>query len=145
MVALLDVNVLIALTRATDTAHSVCSEWFARSESQGWASCPLTQAGYVRVLSSPAYSENALSVAEAMSQLEQHIAHTSHRFWAADLELPQIWGYFPGRLRGHRQITDAYLLALAIHREGVLVTRDRGIRSLLPEGSPLAKHLLVLP
>ncbi len=144
MVALLDVNVLIAITWPADPAHTKCREWFMHTCLQGWASCPLTQTGYVRVITSPGFSPDAPSIAEAVSKLERHIAHPDHQFWAADLQLPEVWRYFVDRLQGHRQITDAYLLALAIHRGGMLVTRDRGIRSLLPAGSPLVKHLLVL-
>lgn len=145
MVALIDINVLVAMTYTTDAAHASCSEWFARSGSRGWATCPFTQAGYIRLLTNPAMSRNALTVAEAISRLDRQLAHPGHHFWAAELGLPDVGRYFPDRLQGHRQITDAYLLALAIHRGGVLVTRDGGIRSLLPSRSPLAQHLLVLP
>lgn len=144
MVALLDVNVLVALTWPTDAAHKTCREWFIKSYARGWATCPLTQTGYVRVLANPAFSPDAPTLAEASARLERHLTHPGHQFWPADLQAPEVWRFFANRLHGHRQVTDAYLLGLAIHHNGVLATRDRGIRSLLPAGSPLLRHVLVL-
>lgn len=127
---LLDVNVLVALMWPTHEAHSRTHKWFLRNGQHGWATCPFTEAGFVRVLSNPAFSPDAVTPQEALALLASNLKQGGHRFWPADLPLPKAAERF--RLVGHRQITDAYLLALAIHRRGKLATTDRAILSLLP-------------
>ncbi len=79
MRALLDVNVLIALLDAAHVHHGLARRWFASHVEQGWASCPLTQNGCVRILSQPRYP-NAVPVAEAALRLGEALAHPSHTF-----------------------------------------------------------------
>jgi predicted nucleic acid-binding protein len=89
--------------------------------------------GFVRILSSTP-SGNAPSVNEALRLLELNVAHPNHEFWQDEIALLQSIDRVGARLQGHRQITDAYLLGLAIHRKGRLATFDRSIAALLPEG-----------
>ena len=133
---LLDVNVLIALGWRGHSHHSLVVNWFARHKAQGWATCPFTQSAFVRIVSNPAFSVHAVPPTEALSVLNANIANPSHRFWADNLALGDAIGRFGDRIVGHRQVTDAYLLGLAIHRKGKLATLDRAILDLLPEGSP---------
>lgn len=126
MRALLDVNVLIALLDAAHVHHTLARRWFAENVEQGWASCPLTQNGCVRILSQPRYP-NAVPVAEAAQRLGEALAHPSHSFWPDDLSL-----FDPGlvdwtRLLLPAQLTDAYLLALAVKNDARLVSFDRAI------------------
>jgi hypothetical protein len=132
---LLDVNVLIAMAWPTHSAHEKVQEWLARRASEGWATCPLTQTGFVRILSNPAFSPNALTPAHAVALLQANLGHPSHRFWADELSFIQALEPFHPRLAGHQQVTDAYLLELAMHRKGKLATMDRAVLTLLPEKS----------
>ena len=81
MRALLEVNVLIALLDGAHVGHTTASAWLAREVRQGWASCPLTQNGCVRIMSQPAYP-GALSAAEVALRLAQAAGHASHTFRA---------------------------------------------------------------
>ena len=132
---LLDANVLIALAWPAHEAHSRVQQWFARNAKQGWATCPLTQAAFVRILSNPAFSSDAVSPREALSVLRANLKHFSHQFWRDEIGLSEALNRFEGRVVGHLQITDAYLLGLVLHNNGRLATLDQGVEMLLPEGS----------
>jgi toxin-antitoxin system PIN domain toxin len=132
---LLDVNVLIALSWPTHVAHIRVQHWFHRNASAGWATCPITQCAFVRIISNPAFSAAALTPAQALQLLTDNLKHSSHQFWPDELGLVQAFKGIEKRLSGHRQITDAYLLGLAIHHKGKLATLDQGVESLLPNGS----------
>ncbi len=127
--ALLDVNVLVALSWPEHTSHEAAQRWFARNAHQGWATCPITQSGFVRVVSNPAFSRNAITPQQALALLERNLAHPDHRFWPDDLSLLDALRQQQG-IVGHRQVTDAYLLALASHHRGTLATFDRAVREL---------------
>jgi toxin-antitoxin system PIN domain toxin len=132
---LLDVNVLIALAWPTHIAHQKVQEWFARHAREGWATCPLTQTAFVRILSNPAFSPNALTPAHAVALLRANLGHPSQRIWADELSFIQALEPFRPRLAGHQQVTDAYLLGLAMRKKGKLATMDRAVLTLLPEKS----------
>ncbi len=133
---LLDVNVLIALLWPAHEAHSAAQAWFARNPGRKWVTCPLTQAGFVRIVSNPAFSPQAVSPRQALDVLEANIAHPRHLFWPDHLSVADALGPFRSKLTGHRQITDAYLLGLALQKKGSFVTFDRGILALAgAEGS----------
>lgn len=134
-VGLLDVNVLIALLWPSHEAHRQVQDWFGAHSATGWATCPLTQAGFVRIVSNPAFSPDALAPAQAVSILAANLKHRSHQFWEDDVSLADAVAGFRPRLVGHRQVTDAYLLGLALGRNGCLVTLDRRVATLLPDGS----------
>ena len=90
--------------------------------------------GFVRIVSNASFSKNALNVGDALRLLALNIDHPNHEFWPDDVTLPQCISGFAKSLQGHRQITDAYLLGVAMHRKGKLATFDRSIAGLLPEG-----------
>jgi toxin-antitoxin system PIN domain toxin len=124
---LLDANVLIALAWPEHDFHEKVGHWFARHSHAGWATCPFTQAAFVRVLSNPAFSENALTPEGALGVLESNLSLPDHRFWPDSISVPDAVKSMEGRLAGHQQVTEAYLLGLAIHHRGKLATMDRGI------------------
>ncbi len=126
MRALLDVNVLIAVLDAGHIHHIPVSEWLKKEIHSGWASCPITQNGCIRIMSQPAYPGNLPAQAVAQ-RLAEAARHPSHRFWTADISLLDENILEWPKILGHRQVTDAYLLALAFHQNGRFVTLDRRI------------------
>ena len=141
---LLDVNILIAMAWPTHRAHAKVQDWLARHAREGWATCPLTQTAFVRILSNPAFSPNALTPGDALALLRANLAHPVHRFWADEVSFVQALEPFVPRLTGHQQVTDAYLLGLAMHKKGKLATMDRAVRTLLPDKSPESDFLMVI-
>ena len=130
--ALLDVNVLVALLWPAQESHPKAQNWFKRRSAEGWATCPLTQAGFVRIVSNPAFSPSAVSPGEATQALRKSLAHPNHEYWPADVSYLEATDPFGNQIVGHKQVSDAYLLGLAIRHGGSLVTMDRGILELLP-------------
>ena len=126
MLSLQDVNVLIALLDENHAHHPDASTWFADHVDEGWASCPLTQNGCLRIVSQPRYP-NVLEVADAMSRLKSAVSTPYHRFIADDISLLDDDAVDRRRLLGHRQLTDTYLLALAIAHDARLVTLDKSV------------------
>ena len=125
--ALLDVNVLVALFDADHVHHEVAHDWFADSRADGWATCPLTESGFVRVLANPVYGaavERAVTLVEA---LRRFCASGHHHFWPASLSLHDQRIFNLAFVRGHGQLTDVYLLGLAKKMGGRLATFDRSI------------------
>jgi uncharacterized protein len=125
-VCLLDVNVLVALLTADHTSHSAARHWFAENAKKGWATCPVTQAGFVRISSNPSAREHAVAPSEAIELLRDNLMHPTHEFWRDDLSLAEAAAPFLPHLRGHQQVTDVYLLGLALRHKGRLATFDRG-------------------
>jgi toxin-antitoxin system PIN domain toxin len=132
---LLDVNVLIALAWPEHRQHSLGRTWFAKNSAKGWATCPLVQAGFVRVVSNPAFSSQSVSLQQAIESLTVSLQDQAHQFWPDSISLPDAVHLLKGRVQGHQQITDAYLVALAIHNRGKLATLDRKIVEFAPAGS----------
>ena len=141
---LLDVNVLIALLWPPHEAHARAQRWFAKNGDQGWATCAMTQAGFVRTVSNPAFSRHAVSPRDALEVLHGSLQHRAHRFWTEDIGIEEALAHFGRRVNGHQQITDAYLLGLAIHKKGSLATLDGSLASLLPEPSAARTRLVLL-
>ena len=123
MRALLDVNVLIALLDAGHVHHDAARSWMRDNIEHGWATCPITQNGTVRIMSQPGYPQHlpSSSVAE---RLREAMATAHHRFWPDDVSLLEAGTVDWERVIGSRQITDVYLLALAVKHGGQLVTFD---------------------
>lgn len=142
MRALLDVNVLIALLDQAHIAHELATRWWAGAVGQGWASCPITQNGCIRIMSQPAYT-GALPVAEVATRLAEATGHDSHQFWADDISLLQPGVLDWPRVLGHRQVTDNYLLALAVRHQGRFVSFDDRLDGSAVAGATEA-HRLVL-
>lgn len=128
--ALLDLNILTALLWPAHEHHEAAHRWFAARRKARWATCALTQLGLIRLVSNPSFSRDALSPADAVLLLSANLADANHEFWVEDLSVPAAVEAVPRKLQGHQQVTDAYLLALARHHNGVLATFDRGIEAL---------------
>ena len=133
---LLDTNVLVALFWPSHTDHARAVKWFAKHREKGWASCPLTESGFVRVVSNPAFSRDAVTPREAAGLLAANTAAADHVFWRDDLPFAGAVSFAGPRLVGHQQVADAYLLGLALERRGMLATLDKGIAALtLPQSA----------
>jgi toxin-antitoxin system PIN domain toxin len=126
MRALLDVNVLIALLDADHSLHEPATAWFKDNARHGWASCPITQNGCIRIMSHPAYP-NAPPVKMIVERLVEATAGSMHEFWPDDVSLMDRRVADPTRIHGPRQVTDLYLLALAVAHGGRFVTFDASI------------------
>jgi len=126
MRSLLDVNVLVALFDANHALHGPAMRWFDEHGDTGWASCPITQNGCARVMSQPAYPEH-VPVATIVERLRQAAAHRAHEFWPDDASLLDERRVDVTRIHGPAQLTDVYLLSLAVSHGGRLVTLDQGI------------------
>ncbi len=140
--ALLDVNVLIALLWPAHEHHEAAHRWFAGRGREGWATCPLTEMAFVRIVSNPAFSTDALAPTEALSLLARNLTHPAHSFWPDDVGLIEAIGSSAPRLQGHRQLTDAYLLGLASRRRGELASFDAGLRGLAGDDRASVLHLV---
>jgi toxin-antitoxin system PIN domain toxin len=126
MRALLDVNVLIALLDEGHVHHSLATGWLEREIHYGWASCPLTQNGCIRIMSQPKYPGSVIA-AQVADRLAEAARSPDHEFWPADVNMLSEDVFDWSRVLGHRQVTDVYLLALAVHHGGRFVTFDRRI------------------
>ena len=123
MRALLDVNVLIALLDSDHASHGVAMSWFAAHAGEGWASCPITQNGCLRIMSNASYP-NALPIQAVMSHLAAACEQDVHAFWPDRVSLLDLEVIDPTRIHGPRQLTGIYLLALAVAYKARLVTFD---------------------
>src|SRR3954471_14609928 len=130
---LLDTNILLALAWPNHVHHGDVTAWFGRKAVAGFRTCPLTQTGFVRISSNPSFSPAAVLPAEAIVLLQRITGLAGHVFWPDDVAIPDAFAAFP-LLGSHRQVTDGYLLSLAVAHDGVLATLDRGI-------VPLARKL----
>lgn len=142
MRALLDVNVLIALFDADHSLHGAAHTWFAANGKAGWASCPLTQNGCIRVMSQPRYA-NPIPVNAVVERLREATADRHHEFWADKVSLLDERAIDTTRVHGPKQLTDVYLLALAVAQGGRFVTFDRGLPMEAVLGAQ-KKHLAVI-
>jgi toxin-antitoxin system PIN domain toxin len=124
--SLLDVNVLIALFDRDHVDHGRARDWLEAEIGAGWASCAVTQNGFVRVISQPRYP-SPVPPAQAMDLLEEACARPDHEFWPCDVSLLDRRIVDRSQLHGPRQVTDAYLLALATANGGRFATFDRSI------------------
>jgi len=136
MRALLDINVLIALIDASHVHHRIARDWLEANIDRGWASCPLTQNGFVRIISQEAYP-NRIPLSEAARRLLTACQTPHHQFWPDQISILDPAKIVLANIHGPRQITDAYLMALAIENEGRFVTFDGRIpASLSPRARP---------
>lgn len=124
-IALLDVNVLVALFDPDHVHHEVAHDWFADHREAGWATCPLTENGFLRT-ASVARRREAVSLAILRDGFRRFRSSGHHQFWADDVSLLDERIFTPSA-RGHHQLTDIYLLGLAVKRHGCLVTFDRRV------------------
>jgi toxin-antitoxin system PIN domain toxin len=124
--ALLDVNVLIALLDSDHASHESAISWFSKHAREGWASCPIKQNGCIRIMSNPGHP-NPLPVQAVIEHLAVAYHQDIHEFWPDEVSLVDSDVVDSTRIHGPRQLTDIYLLALAVQHEGRLVTFDTGI------------------
>ena len=128
MRALLDINVLIALFDPDHTFHERAHTWWAAHATRGWASCPMSENGVVRIMSHSGYSQSARFVpADLIDRLRTFAEGTNHEFWPDDVSLRDPAVFSTDRIHSSRQLTDVYLLALAVRHKGQLATFDQGI------------------
>src|SRR5262245_3727224 len=106
-------------------AHAKVQHWLSKRGAERWASCPMTQAAFVRIVSNPAFSPNALTPANALALLRANLQHPDHEFWGDEIRFTEAVDLAQVKPVRHQQITDAYLLGLAVHRKGKFVTLDR--------------------
>ena len=142
MRALLDINVLIALLDAAHIHHQRASQWLEQSLHHGWASCPLTQNGCLRIMAQPAYPQT-LPLAAVAQRLGQAAATPAHLFIADDYSLLDADSLHWPQLLGHRQVTDAYLLGLAVRHGCRFVSFDARVNLAAVPGAK-TEHLWVL-
>lgn len=127
MRALLDVNVLLALLDHQHVAHARAKDWLSREIAHGWASCAITQNGFLRIRSQPNYPGMTAVPRSAIEMLSAAVATDHHEYWNCAVSLCTPGLVDRSRMLGPRQVTDIYLLALATSHDGRFVTLDRGI------------------
>ena len=132
---LLDVNLLIALAWPNHVHHDGALAWWRRRGSGPWATCPATQFGFVRVSSNRLVVREAKAPREAIALLARIVAQPGHVFWSDDVSIVDSAEIDAARIVGHRQVTDAHLVALAIRHGGRLATFDRGVGEVAPAGA----------
>ena len=143
MRALLDVVLMIALFDQQHIHHGRAHEWWGHEQAKGWASCPLTENGFVRIMSQPAYPQS-ISPAYALGVLRKQVVDSDHAFRVDDISLLDMARFDPSRILGPKQLTDVYLLGLAVKNGGRFATLDGAV----PIGAvhdAKADHLVVLP
>jgi hypothetical protein len=140
-ICLLDINVLVALLWTNHEQHQAARDWYKSHQRAGWATCPLTQAGFVRISSNPRIFPDAPLPAKAVEILKANLNNPAHHFWKDEIPLARAVTSFADRFTGHQQTTDAYLFGLAIHKRGVLATFDTSIAALVAEDSIHLKSL----
>lgn len=136
---LLDVNVLVALTSRPHIHHRLVKTWFNTFPSLQWAICAFTEAGFIRTTTAP--REGQLTISEATMVLAHLTQHPGYRYLPIINDWHTLCSPFFKRLYGTKQVTDAYLLGLAVREEMVLVTLDKAILHLAGEHQ---NHVLLL-
>jgi len=141
---LLDLNVLIALTDPEHIHRRSAERWFLSTGKDDWGVCPLTEAGFVRITTNPVMKLGTVTLERAIAILQSLRAHPGYHYWPiTDAESwVAVTASFASRITGHHQITDAYLLGLAIKEDGMLVTFDRGLKYLA--GPQFSKNVFIL-
>jgi toxin-antitoxin system PIN domain toxin len=122
---LLDVNVLLALSDPMHIHHEAAHRWFAGEGHQSWATCPITENGFIRIASHPNYPNRPGDVPVLLEILRQFCEAEGHQFWPDDLSILEILERTA--VITHAQVTDVYLAGLAVHRDGKLATFDQRI------------------
>jgi toxin-antitoxin system PIN domain toxin len=138
-VHLLDVNVLLALLDEDHIHNAVVDDWFDTPGLE-WSLCPFTEAGVLRLLTRP--KTGNLSIEDVTDMLDGLRQQPGYHYQPIAFDWPTLSRPFIQRLHGHNQVTDAYLLGLAIREDLILVTMDKAILHLA--GSEHRKHVLLL-
>jgi uncharacterized protein len=143
-VYLLDVNVLIALAWPQHVHHAQAHDWFDKTGHAAWATCPITQLAFVRISSNPRIVAEAVSPREAVELLRRVTELPGHQFWRDEVAPVGEAVFNSIALVGHRQVTDAYLLALAQHHDGTLATLDVGVAELIPKHVDRTRYVTLI-
>lgn len=125
--ALLDINILIALFDPAHIHHDLAHDWFSDHRGDGWATCPLTENGFIRVLSHAALGEAGERPSVLRTRLSKFCSSGDHVFWPDAVSLRDRAVFSEAFVAGPRQLTDVYLLGLATKMKGTLATFDRSI------------------
>jgi len=141
---LLDTNLLIALAWPQHIHHAAAHGWFRKVGRKGWATCPLTQLAFIRISSNPKIIPQAVAPREAAKMLTRITELSGHHFWSDEVAPVRAAVFDSLALVGHRQVTDAYLLALAQHNRGKLATLDGGVAELIREHAERGRHVVVV-
>jgi uncharacterized protein len=144
-VALLDINVLLALAWPAHLHHDAAHAWFAVNRHEGWATCPLTEMGFLRLSMQPVVVKTTVTFGDALRALSSSALAPEHEFWPLDYSFSGVASQIRARIAGHHQITDAVLLDLAIRRPGKLATFDRRIAGLLSPESASSDAVMLIP
>ncbi len=137
---LLDINLLLALSDPMHIHHEPAHHWFATVGQSSWATCPLTENGFVCIASHSKYPNRPGDSPFVLNLLRQFCSAGNHQFWADEVTLRQI--IVPGAVFTHNQITDLYLLALAVSHGGKLATLDQRIPAVVVRGGEKALALI---
>ena len=137
---LLDVNLLLALSDPSHYHHELAHAWFQERGSNAWATCPLTENGFVRVASNPKYPNRPGDAPVVLALLRSRCNSANHAFWPDSVSLRTKLG--TESVFTHHNVTDLYLLALAIENGGKLATLDRSIPAGILSGGPAALELI---
>ena len=129
---LLDVNFLVALAWPNHMAHTQAVAWFLENRKTPFATCPLTESGFIRISMNPLIVTEQISLKTALTMLDTYRTRYKHVFWPDSISVSEALSMLKP-LSGHRQITDAYLLSLVIANKGTLVSFDKGIAAIVPE------------
>jgi hypothetical protein len=124
---LLDVNLLVALFDPDHVHHDLAHDWFEDNHQRGWATCPVTENGFVRVIANPKYPGGAERAGLLVNRLQAFCRNRHHRFWADSVSLTDPAMFDTAFLRGHAQVTDVCLLGLAKKMNGRLGSLDRSV------------------
>lgn len=140
MVSLLDINVLLAIVWPNHLHHAAARSWFLNSAASGWATCALSESGFVRLSSNPKVFPDAVSPRESIVMLNELKKRGAWSYLADETqftELPESWSI---RLSGYRQVSDIHLLSIVQSHGASLVTFDAKLKRLVPEAE--SKRLL---
>ncbi len=138
---LLDVNFLVALAWPNHIAHERAVSWFLENADTPFATCPITEAGFIRISMNPLIVTEHTTLKTVLGMLGLYQSRYKHVFWPDDLGVADAFTMFKN-ISGHRQITDAYLVSLAASHGGRLVTFDSGVTAITPPD--LAGNLLLV-
>jgi toxin-antitoxin system PIN domain toxin len=142
--ALLDVNVLVAIAWPNHVFHGTARRWFREHQASGWATCPTTENGFIRVSSNARFTPEAKSPWESAQFLRRLVSLQGHVFWPEDTSILDNRRIPFDKIHTHKLVTDAHLLALALCHKGCVATFDRGMLALRPEGRQAENSVCVL-
>lgn len=140
MTYLFDVNALLALGDLKHPSHFKVAKWKDSNPGIGWATCPITENGFVRIISQPSYKNTNLNAAEALLALQKICTDPFHEFWPDEISIRENLPC--DKVPGPKAVTDLYLLALAVHKNGKLASLDTRIDPTLIPGGQEAFHLI---